>query len=1081
MDSQLVQTLSDTLSSDGSIRHAAEEALQRAMDNQDMGIALTQIILTEDVDLSVRQTAGVMLKKFMDKWWDVLSEENSLSVQTKQTMLQYLLQSLSLPSSKLRTLAGYSLSVVLLTSNTSSLVLPSLLNLLATGSPDQVHGAMRVFRESVRKGELDLGEVVGDGLEGREADLRVLGVVNELSPVLLQVLGNETHSPSTRASTISVFRQCLFTIHMMKDQLPQESNELIGLVIPPWLEAFVVILGRDEQSLDSADGWEHLGIKKEIYKTINALHQSFPRSISSDLIISLLPLIFRDMKTLLPPFYRHFVSTTSDDAVPSSLGEKDEETRIEQVVCPILDLMIALTRANKLGSTWVGIGRKKKGTKAEAGEGTETAELELVVEAVLGFTAMTTEDEDSWANDPNAFVADDDDETDLYNMRIAGHDFVSTLLEKYPRPVARVLQKTVHARIESSKAGQISGDPDWWKGLESSLALIGGISDNLLDLLEEEETVGGPKSFDLGALFDQVISRCLGARDVPFLQGRAFVMASQYATALSSNLATQYLEAAVQVLEGEGSGVAVKICAVKTIKNFCRHISTKAVQPLSHRILSTIVPLILQAGDEVLALVLESLRAVLGVDESALEPGLMGQLVDVLLEVWAKNVKDPIISSTFEDLFAHLASTPSTAAYAALGSHSIPRLCTTISSVNYADPDSTTLAGAAVELLSNIFRGRRAGLDPEGKGWTGLVANAIFPCLIHGDDMELVQNGVEVLILLIRKDCQTILSSTDPSTGQTGLDSTFAVIARLLRPGESESKGLFLGDLLVHLFRNAGQAVGPVLPDLVRAIVERLQTAVYATFQQSLIIPLAYLIYTSFDMILPILESCLISTTSGQSSGLAVLLRSWCENAETFHGSWAIRVSTLGLGALLVSGRESLKGVTVRGDMIVDERNAGVIMTRSRTKNNPTTYSSIPFLLKALKLTVSELNTTKASASYNAAWEVGGEEDGDEDEDDDGEDDGNWEDDGPGFIKRGPAPTDEFGFLSDMMGPDGLIDDDEGDREDEDLATDSVSTIDMNAYLVGAIRRAYEGLDSFGALAGGLNEGEMSSLGNVLA
>lgn len=111
--------------------------------------------------------------------------------QTKQTLLQHLLQSLSLTSSKLRTLAAYALSVVLLTSSTSSLVLPPLLTLLATGSPDQVHGAMRVFKESVRKGELDLGEVVGDGVEGKEADLRVLGVVDGLSPVLLQVLGNE--------------------------------------------------------------------------------------------------------------------------------------------------------------------------------------------------------------------------------------------------------------------------------------------------------------------------------------------------------------------------------------------------------------------------------------------------------------------------------------------------------------------------------------------------------------------------------------------------------------------------------------------------------------------------------------------------------------------------------------------------------------------------------------------------------------------------------------------------------------------------------------------------------------------------
>ena len=45
-----------------------------------------------------------------------------------------------------------------------------------------------------------------------------------------------------------------------------------------------------------------------------------------------------------------------------------------------------------------------------------------------------------------------------------------------------------------------------------------------------------------------------------------------------------------------------------------------------------------------LALILESLRAVVGVDEDALEPTLMGQLADVLLDVWAKNVKGTLAS-----------------------------------------------------------------------------------------------------------------------------------------------------------------------------------------------------------------------------------------------------------------------------------------------------------------------------------------------------------------------------------------------------------------------------------------------------
>lgn len=163
-------------------------------------------MLAEEVDLPVRQTAGVILKKFMDKWWDVLGEGLSPEVrilrcycgfdwrtdqgatlfQTKQQLLELLFQGLSLSSSKLRSQSAHSLSVALLTSDTSALVLPHLLQILASpeSSTDLVHGAMRVFQEAVRKGDLDLG----GGVEGDE---RVMGVVRGLSPVLLGVLGNE--------------------------------------------------------------------------------------------------------------------------------------------------------------------------------------------------------------------------------------------------------------------------------------------------------------------------------------------------------------------------------------------------------------------------------------------------------------------------------------------------------------------------------------------------------------------------------------------------------------------------------------------------------------------------------------------------------------------------------------------------------------------------------------------------------------------------------------------------------------------------------------------------------------------------
>jgi hypothetical protein len=53
--------------------------------------------------------------------------------------------------------------------------------------------------------------------------------------------------------------------------------------------------------------------------------------------------------------------------------------------------------------------------------------------------------------------------------------------------------------------------------------------------------------------------------DFPFLQGRGFVFASQFARLLPLQMAGQYLEAAMHVIESNSAGIPVKISAVKAI------------------------------------------------------------------------------------------------------------------------------------------------------------------------------------------------------------------------------------------------------------------------------------------------------------------------------------------------------------------------------------------------------------------------------------------------------------------------------------------------------------------------------------
>jgi hypothetical protein len=76
-----------------------------------------------------------------------------------------------------------------------------------------------------------------------------------------------------------------------------------------------------------------------------------------------------------------------------------------------------------------------------------------------------------------------------------------------------------------------------------------------------------------------------------------------------------------------------------------------------------------------------------------------------------------------------------------------------------------------------------------------------------------------------------LLSWTD-AEGCTGLGHTLLAISKLIRSQE-ESGGLVIGDLIIHLLRRAGEDVLPVLPELLWAMLVRMQEAQTATFLQA--------------------------------------------------------------------------------------------------------------------------------------------------------------------------------------------------------------------------------------------------------
>ena len=86
------------------------------------------------------------------------------------------------------------------------------------------------------------------------------------------------------------------------------------------------------------------------------------------------------------------------------------------------------------------------------------------------------------------------------------------------------------------------------------------------------------------------------------------------------------------------------------------------------------------------------------------------------------------------------------------------------------------------------------------------------------------------LTWIVKKDVGQLIAWHD-SEGRSGVDNVLDVIAKLLS-NEDESGGLVIGDLIIQLLRRASSSVITVLPALLQAMIQRMVTALTATFVQ---------------------------------------------------------------------------------------------------------------------------------------------------------------------------------------------------------------------------------------------------------
>jgi len=130
----------------------------------------------------------------------------------------------------------------------------------------------------------------------------------------------QTHSPSTRARTINIFRQCVMTLFTVKDEHPASVKAAVAEILPQWLQAFAVLLQQDLAAELASGSWDGLAIRTAIFSALSVCAECFPSAVKTSLP-SFLELTNTQLALALPVYHEAFLSSTSEFDVPVSEDE----------------------------------------------------------------------------------------------------------------------------------------------------------------------------------------------------------------------------------------------------------------------------------------------------------------------------------------------------------------------------------------------------------------------------------------------------------------------------------------------------------------------------------------------------------------------------------------------------------------------------------------------------------------------------------------------------------------------------------------------------------------------------------------
>jgi len=110
--------------------------------------------------------------------------------------------------------------------------------------------------------------------------------------------------------------------------------------------------------------------------------------------------------------------------------------------------------------------------------------------------------------------------------------------------------------------------------------------------------------------------------------------------------------------------------------------------------------------------------------------------------------------------------------------------------------------------------------------------------------------------------------------------------------------------------------LSPYIPDLIAAIVRRMQTSSIAGLKSSLIVIIARLVHLSVPNVDQFINLLLSIPAQGYDNSLAYIMSVWSQLQGEIQGAYQIKVTTTALALLISTRHPELSKIEVQGHLI---------------------------------------------------------------------------------------------------------------------------------------------------------------------